>query len=64
MSKLTEEQLVKYLANDGEICPFCSSKDIDTDDGFRVYEGRVEEEKLCVKCKEDWTDIYMRTTVK
>lgn len=64
MAKLTGEQLAKYLANDGEICPFCNSSQVDIDDGFRVYEGRVEEEKSCVSCKEDWTDIYIRTSVK
>ncbi len=63
MSKLTEEQLRKYQADDGDICPFCGSDRVDIDDGLRTYVGRVEEDKLCLNCEEEWTDVYTRTAV-
>ena len=54
---ITPEQIKKYIANGGDSCPVCGSKNIEggeLDTGM----GMVYQNIRCTECNEEWTDEY------
>jgi transcriptional regulator NrdR family protein len=60
MPKLTEDQRVRYLAAyEGDRCPFCESRNLDTTDIPRVVaDNEVTLRVMCQECSREWRDIF------
>lgn len=63
---LTQEQIKKYLANQGTRCPHCDSKDISQDDLAVFSNGSPNElfpTVTCESCGKTWTEQYRLETI-
>lgn len=53
----TVEQENKYLINNGNICPFCGSEEIEG--GEHEYDDEIMTQVVfCKECNKNWVDIY------
>jgi len=58
---LTTEQKDQYLSNNGAMCPFCQSDNIEGD--TLQSDGDVWQNVRCLDCGREWQDIYTLTAI-
>ena len=58
---LTSQQKAQYLSNNGAMCPFCQSDDIEGD--TLQSDGDVWQNVRCLDCGRVWQDIYTLTAI-
>lgn len=54
---MNEEQKKKYLESGGALCPYCGSKDLDTEKA-QLDTGIGWQKIMCLRCNKEWTDKY------
>lgn len=62
LADLESEKLEKYNKNDGMICPFCESSNLEYGDSKWTSEGFTGNLK-CFHCGAEWIDVATRTSV-
>ena len=57
--KLTSDE---YVARHGVVCPFCKSKNIESQSGDNSYDADMKSITVeCLRCGKAWQDIYTLT---
>ena len=62
---LTEFQIDKYIARDGNYCPYCGVDNCYPLEGSDLLfpVGRIEQDMVCFSCSKRWTDVYQLNTI-
>lgn len=61
---ITEEQQDIYRDNKGLVCPFCDSKNVDTDGDFNYTEHGITMDAYCISCNMQWTEIFTLSSIE
>jgi len=62
--KLTRMRKKKYLAECGNICPYCGSTDISSHSDFNTDDTSCWRNVSCKSCNRDWRDVYTLVDVE
>ena len=54
---MNRKQKDQYLQSNGNVCPYCESKTLDTGD-FETFDDHIEQAVMCEDCQRNWTDHY------
>lgn len=64
MAILTEAKKLKYLAADGQICPYCGSQDFDATGDEQAEGSEYIRGMECYTCGQTWTDVFRLVSVR
>ncbi len=57
LKEMNDKQRENHLKNNGHICPFCKSDQIEGK-SFDIGDYYVYQNISCMDCKKEWTDQY------
>jgi hypothetical protein len=63
MAELTEQQKQTYLANGGNVCPYCESADI-CGGAIDISGREAWQEVSCNECHATWNDVYNLASIE
>jgi hypothetical protein len=60
---LTNEQVARYIAQHGVVCPYCGERGTIEGGAVEVDAGYASQRVGCSACNETWDDLYTLTGV-
>jgi hypothetical protein len=65
-NKITQAVVDQYVKARGEMCPKCKSPEVDVDSMLLYDEetGKVYQDKMCLTCMLEWTDVFVLEGIK